>query len=97
MSPRLLFSITIVNTVPPFHGGAAEAGALASGSQGASVLPDVFAQPPARIKPRTAREMIDMLGKVVLESAVDKRNVCGLVRPLRRTCAPKAAAVGFLP
>src|SRR5690348_689136 len=81
ISWRLLFSITIVNTVPALDGGAAEAGGLVSGSHVASVSPDVLAQPAKKIRPRTtARGVIDMLRKLVLETFVDKRNVCGAPR-----------------
>ena len=76
--------MTMVNTVPPFHGGAGGAtvaGALVSGSHTASVLPEVFAQaaraPDARAPRTTAREtFFIMLDKLVLTRVIGKRNVC---------------------
>src|SRR4051812_20653367 len=50
--PRLWFSITMVNTVPPQWVSACDC-ACVTGSQVASVLPDVFAQLATTSEPRT--------------------------------------------
>src|SRR4051812_42258746 len=78
ISPRLWFSITIVNTVPPFHCVATTAGVLVRGSHTASTFPEVFAQPINANAPKTAaRERFDMPDKHVLDVLIGKRNVCG--------------------
>src|SRR5262245_2646666 len=61
--PRLWFSITIVNTVPPQWVGACGC-ACVTGSQVANVLPDVFAQPATTSEPRmTPLECLNMPGQ----------------------------------
>src|SRR2546421_181310 len=45
ISPRLWFSMTIVNTVPPFQAGATTAELFVTGSHATFVLPELLAQP----------------------------------------------------
>src|SRR4051812_28978962 len=45
ISPRLWFSMTIVNTVPPFQAGATTPELFVTGSHATFVLPGVVAQP----------------------------------------------------
>ena len=74
--PRLWFSITIVNTVPPQLGGAVAAGALVSGSHVASVLPELLAAQPAKASEPSmnAPEKFFTLDKLARSGTVGKES-----------------------
>src|SRR3954470_4763026 len=72
ISPRLWFSMTIVNTVPPFQAGATTAELFVTGSHATFVLPELLAQPESDSAPRTTlrqeeKKRFVMRGDLVLD------------------------------
>src|SRR5262245_26873564 len=93
ISLRLLFSMTIVNTVPRFQADsalvAAPASGLTSGSQTTLVLPEVFAQPATDNVANTDMRKIFMSSTLVLNLTGGVRNVC-IVAPCVDAAAHRA-------
>src|SRR6185295_13363088 len=74
ISPRLWFSMTMVNTVPPCQPDGATAEAWVSGSHAALVLPELFAQPKAGATMTTSSALREvMTANLVLDVTIDLR------------------------
>src|SRR5258708_18576163 len=65
ISPRLLFSMTIVNTVP-VHAGAVTICVAVSGEHVCDVLPEVFMQPAIASDPPRTRNSFDIVAQRAL-------------------------------
>src|SRR4051794_36374388 len=70
ISPRLWFSMTIVNTVPPCHAGATTAGPFVNGSHATFVLPELLAQPASDSAPRRIVSQDDRMRFVMRDNLV---------------------------